>query len=159
MRVTTIAKTFHSVVSLQVGCTFMGEGVFFPPHNWIHVLKHPHVHPVQKHTNTWLVWGPNAAVKTRRNRKICPHTPICTTGTRLPQRPVSHVQQIHTSTVMSVCTSHPGTADPFIRDPAAQGRPQHASASPPSECLMVSEQFLSHSQDAPYVIMCTLSTN
>lgn len=30
---------------------------------------------------------------------------------------------------------------------------------PPSVCLMVSEQFLSHSQDAPYVIMCTLRTN
>lgn len=25
-----------------------------PPLNWIHVLKHPHVHPVQKHTNIGL---------------------------------------------------------------------------------------------------------
>lgn len=69
---------------------------------------------------------------------------MCTTGMWLPQQPLSHVQQIHTSTVMSVCTSHPQTADPFIRDPAAQGHPQHAPAFfPPSEWLMVSEWFLS----------------
>lgn len=45
---------------------------------------------------------------------------------------------------MSVCTSHPQTADPFIRDPAVQGRPPQAPAFfPPSERLMVSERFLS----------------
>lgn len=31
--VTTIARTFCLVVSLQVGCTFLGEGGFVPPHN------------------------------------------------------------------------------------------------------------------------------
>lgn len=56
------------------------------------------------------------------------YTHTSTTSLWLPQRPLSHVEQIHTSTVMSVCSSQPHTADLFIRNSAAQGHPAHSLA-------------------------------
>lgn len=105
-----------------------------------------------------LAWGPNAAATTHRNRKICPHTPMCTAGMRSPQGALSHTQQRHTSSVMSVCTSHPQTADPFIREAAAQGHPQHAPAAspaPPPPPRAPCQPTRSVSIRTPYVISCT----
>ena len=46
-----------------------------------------------------------------------------------PQRPLSHVEQIHTNTVMSVCSSQPQTANLFIRNSAAEGHTEHRRVS------------------------------
>lgn len=58
-----------------------------------------------------------------------------TTSMCLPQRLQSHVEQIHTSIVMSVCSSQPRTADLFIRNSAAEGHSEHCQVFSLSESL------------------------
>lgn len=61
---------------------------------------------------------------------MCTGTSMC-----LPQRLQSHVEQIHTSTVMSVCSSQPHTADLFIGNSAAEGHSEHCQVFQLSESL------------------------
>lgn len=72
----------------------------------------------------WIVRGLGTAAQTYRTTLMHSHTG--TTNMWLPQRPLSHVEQIHTNTVMSVCSSQPQAADLFIRNSAAEGQSEHS---------------------------------
>lgn len=106
----------------------------------------------------WIVRGLGTAAQTYRTTLMHSHTG--TTNMWLPQRPLSHVEQIHTNTVMSVCSSQPQAADLFIRNSAAEGQSEHSPVFFffPSQSLVVDKlRFRSNSRNS--FVLCILWWN
>lgn len=123
----TLASNVYFSVKTGWDENKMRGGLAFT-HTHTHAQRTP-THAVSAYRHKpWIVWGLSRAAYTHRNIGSRSHTHTGTTSMWLPQRPLSHVEQIHTSTVMSVCSSQPHTADLFIRNSAAQGHPVHSPA-------------------------------